>query len=350
MRMQDLHFDLPRSNMATMPPESRGEQPDRSRLLVIDRSAGAIEHTRFFHIGRYLRAGDLLVINNSATVPAALHGTLRSGESVAVHLMPPRASAPGEREAVLETAASVAVGTRIVFGGGALEATVAAQRPDVVALYRLRFRASNGTPTGDVIARLLQPIVYREYVEGDWDLRYYQTMFAKAPGSSEMPSAARHFTPDLVAALQAGGVEIAELTLHTGVSGVEIEEATAEEHAMYEEEYNLPIATADAINCAKREGRRVIAVGTTVTRTLETCANDDGTVTSGHGWTDLYIIPGFRFRAIDGLITGLHEARSTRLVLLTAFAGDAALVLRAYNEALIRGYRWHEWGDATLVV
>lgn len=333
-----------------MPREARGERRDGSRLLVIERARQTIAHSRFFNIGRYLRPGDLLVINNSATVPAALYGVLADGTPVAVHLTPPRTPNSALREAVLDTPAPIRNGDRIRFDGGSLEAVVVGRRADVVALHEILFRAGSDRPVDELIHTLAQPIVYKDYVAGDWDLQYFQTIFARVPGSSEMPSAARHFTPELLHALTVQGVEIAELTLHTGVSSVEIAEPTVEAHVMYEEEYDLPGATATVINRAKAEGRRVIAVGTTVTRTLETCASADGTVTPGHGWTNLYITPGYRFKALDGLITGLHEARSTRLVLLTAFVGDKDLVLRAYHAALVRGYQWHEWGDATLVL
>lgn len=350
MRLNELHFTLPRANQAAMPPEARGERRDGARLLVIERATQRVSHTRFFHIGRYLQPGDLLVINNSATVLAALAGRLEDGTPVNVHLAPPRTANLLNREAVLESAATIQPGDHIRFNGGSLEAIVGGRRTDVAALHHLAFQSRNGTSAETLLQRLAEPIRYKDYVQGDWDLSYFQTMFAAVPGSSEMPSAGRHFTPELLSRLQAHGVAVAALTLHTGVSSVDIEEEVVEEHAMYEEEYDLPAATAETVNRAKAEGRRVIAVGTTVTRTLETCANDDGTVHGGHGWTNLYITPGYRFKAIDGLITGLHEAASTRLVLLTAFAQDKDLVLRAYGEALVRGYRWHEFGDATLVL
>lgn len=350
MRLHELHFDLPRANQAAMPREARGQRRDASRLLVIDRGNAQMSHTRFYNIGRYLRPGDLLVINNSATVPAALHGRLGDGSPVEVHLTPPRSGDLAHREAVLDAAVPIRAGERIQFDGGSLEAVVEGRRTDVTALHRLVFRAGDGQSLHEALHTLSKPIIYHDYVEGDWSLDYFQTIFARVPGSSEMPSAARHFTPELLRALHERGIETAELTLHTGVSSVEIEEETVEDHVMYEEEYNLPVETAAIINRAKTEGRRVIAVGTTVTRTLETCANVDGTVTAAHGWTNLYITPGYRFKAIDGLITGLHEARSTRLVLLTAFAGNKKLVLQAYHQALVRGYQWHEWGDATLVL
>lgn len=349
MRLAELHFDLPKELEASVPREMLGERRDESRLLVIDRASGQVGHFRFYQLDQLLRPGDLLVFNNSAVVPAALVGVRQDGRQVVVHLAPPRNGDLVHREAVLNCGCRLQPGDRIVFNGGSLEAIVEGRRPTIDALHRITFRARNGKVTEELLSALSKPITY-EYVQGEVSLAALQNVYASVPGSSEPPSAGRHFTPELLERLRAHGVEMTQLTLHTGVSSIEIEEENVEEHTMYEEEYNLPAEAAEAINRARREGRRVIAVGTTVTRTLETCAREDGMVEARHGWTDLYITPGYRFKAIDGLITGLHEAKSTRLVLLTAFVGDKDLVLQVYNEAIERGYRWHEFGDACLVL
>jgi len=234
------------------------------------------------------------------------------------------------------------------FNRGGLIADIRGRRDDIRELWQLQFRATNGKTAEQTMNELLEPIRYH-YLDDQYDLSYFQTVYASEPGSAEMPSAGRHFTLELLEQLQAQGVALTFITLHTGVSSIDIAEEEVEQHVMYEEQYRVSVDAAEAINAARAEGGRVIAVGTTVTRTLETVTDEDGVVHPAEGWTELYITPGYRFKAIDGLVTGLHEPTSTRIVLASAFAGHE-LLLEAYRDAVGRGYEWHEFGDAMLVL
>jgi S-adenosylmethionine:tRNA ribosyltransferase-isomerase len=351
MKRKELHFELPDSLSATAPAEARGLRRDEVRLLVIHRDTGAIDHRHFYEIGHYLRPGDVLVLNASATRPAALRGATDSGQEIEARLSAQWSQNHGGRiwQAVVEPDDSVLrAGMRLRFAGGRLPATVVGQRPDLGKFWLIEFDL-NGKAMDDWLADAGQPIRY-DYVQGDVGLDAYQTVYAQFPGSAEMPSAGRAFTPELLAALNANGVYLARIILHTGVSGLPIEEEEVEQHRMYEEWYQVTAEAAQAINHARAGGGRVIAVGTTVTRTLETVAGEDGEVQEGEGWTTLYITPGYRFKAVDGLITGLHEPDSTRMVLAVAFAGSKDLMLRAYQEAISQSYLWHEFGDVSLIL
>jgi S-adenosylmethionine:tRNA ribosyltransferase-isomerase len=351
MKREELHFELPGELSASAPAEARGLRRDEVRLLVVHRDSGQIEHRRFYEIGDYLRRGDVVVLNASATRPAALRGTTESGQEIEARLSAQWSRNHGGRiwQAVVEPEdADLRPGTHLSFGGGRLAATVVGRRPDFERFWLIEFEL-NGRPMDDWLMDVGQPIRY-DYVKGQYGLDAYQTVYAQFPGSAEMPSAGRAFTPELLASLCQNGVYLARIILHTGVSGLPIEEEDVEQHAMYEEWYQVTPEAAQAINHARERGGRVIAVGTTVTRTLETVADEDGVIHEGEGWTTLYITPGYRFKAVDGLVTGLHEPDSTRMVLAVAFAGSKELMLRAYQEAISQKYLWHEFGDVSLIL
>jgi S-adenosylmethionine:tRNA ribosyltransferase-isomerase len=348
-------FDLPHDLEAGQPPEYRGLARDGVRLLVAD-SAGPGEapsrharfrharfrHARFRDLGHFLSPGDVLVVNTSATIAAAVDGRRPGGTPVTVHfstalddgswlveLRPPgRATGP---------VTDASAGDRVALPAGAaltLQAAVSRR------LWRARVAAE-----GDVrefLAASGHPISYA-YVTASWPLTAYQTVFARDPGSAEMPSAGRPFSTELVTRLAVSGVVIAPVTLHTGVSSLEAGEAPLREW------FRVPGPTAELVSRARATGHRIIAVGTTVTRALETRAAPDGTVTAGQGWTDLVLGPNRPARAVDGIVTGWHAPGASHLSLLAAVAGPD-LVSDAYAEALRHRYLWHEFGDSCLLL
>jgi S-adenosylmethionine:tRNA ribosyltransferase-isomerase len=330
---------------ATEPPEARGVARDAVKLLVA--RPGEVSHARFADLGDYLSPGDLLVVNNSATMPAAVDGH-RAGRPIAIHFSAARAdkvwvvelrpagSAPGYLT-------DIRPGERIDMpGGGALVIKSSYPKP---GRNGGRLWTARVVVEGDVVlylARHGRPIRY-SYVPRPWPLRYYQTVFARHAGSAEMPSAARPFSTELVTDLVAAGIAIAPITLHAGVSSAEAGEPPVPEP------FHVPPATARLVNFTRATGGRVIAVGTTVTRGLESAATADGVVRPAAGWTDLVLGPDRPCRVVDGLITGWHDAGASHLLLLEAVAGPD-LVAMAYREAVEHGYLWHEFGDSALLL
>jgi S-adenosylmethionine:tRNA ribosyltransferase-isomerase len=333
-------FELPAGLEAGQPPEARGVARDDVRLLVAD--GGGLRHARFADLGQFLRAGDVLVVNNSATLAAAIDGGRPDGSMVVVHfsnllddgswlveLRPPgRATGP---------VGDAMAGERIGLPAGA---GLVLSEPATPRLWRARVAVE-----GDVRSYLAvhgRPISYA-YLSGSWPLAAYQTVFAREPGSAEMPSAGRPFSTDLVTALVAAGILIAPITLHAGVSSPEAGEPPLREW------FRVPGPTADLVTYSRAAGRRIIAVGTTVTRALESSAAPDGTVTAAEGWTDLVLGPERPARAVDGIISGWHAPGASHLDLLAAVAGTA-LVSGAYAAAIRHRYQWHEFGDSCLLL
>jgi S-adenosylmethionine:tRNA ribosyltransferase-isomerase len=343
-------FALPPELAAREPPERRGVPRDRVRLMVLDRRTGRAEHTRFHRLGDYLRRGDLLVFNSSRTLPASLDGCAESGGPclevrLAEHL-------PDDSWLALLVCrggdpfgCGLCAGMRIAFGRG-LTATVGERDRHIPRLWKVRF-SRTGTELIDLLYRLGKPVRY-EYISEPWDLDYYQTVYAREPGSAEMPSAGRAFTWRLLFALQRRGIEAAHIVLHTGLSSYLDDELDAR-HPASEEEYLVSKEAAAKVNRARASGRRVIAVGTTVVRALESAAGAGRRVGAGHGYTRLHITADHFLQAVDGLLTGLHEPEASHLDLLTAFL-PADKVRTAYEEAVQLGYLWHEFGDLNLIV
>jgi S-adenosylmethionine:tRNA ribosyltransferase-isomerase len=342
-----LDFDLPPLLEATEPPERRGRGRDDVRLLVARRAEQRLTHARFWQLPDVLEPGDLIVVNTSATIPAAVPGRLPDGTTLEVHvstalpaglwlveLREPQgpASAPfmgGEAGWNLRLPAGASVELLTPYAGGA----------------RLWVAALHLPEGGDLVCYLRHnghPIRYL-HVREPWPLSDYQTVYGTEPGSAEMPSAGRAFTPELFTALAARGVVVAPLVLHTGVSSPEADEAP------YPEPYRVPAATAALVNHTRARGRRVVAVGTTVVRALETVADEIGVAHPGEGWTELVVTPERGVRVVDGLLTGWHEPRASHLALVEAVAGRELLTL-SYEAALEAGYRWHEFGDLHLVL
>jgi S-adenosylmethionine:tRNA ribosyltransferase-isomerase len=334
-------FELPHALEATAPPEARGLDRDEVRLMVARRNSGHIEHAQFRDLPRYLGSGDLLVVNTSMTMPAALAATREDGTELTLHVATQAPHMPGERWWVVELreAKPMHAGELIAVGGGA-SFELAAPYAGGTRLWLARFHGALALPAH--LARHGRPIRY-SYVREEWPLTDYQTAFALQPGSAEMPSAGRPFTPALITRLVAQGILVAPLVLHTGVSSPERHEPP------YPERYSVPQATADLVNHVHERGGRVIAVGTTAVRALETAAAPDGSVAAGEGWTGLVVTPQRGLFAVDGLITGWHEPQASHLQLLEAAAGEP-LLRRSYGEALSAGYLWHEFGDSHLVL
>jgi len=342
MKRDELYFDRPATLQASVPPEQRGLARDEVRLLVSSPSGHS--HSTFVELANFLRPGDLLVVNRSATLPASLPAVGKAGPLLlnlstnygnGLWLAEPRWQHDQPGPLPLRAGETVAVG----------EMTLQLLAPHP-GLPRLWFVRGEGDLC-PLMARYGAPIRYG-YVAEPLPLTAYQTIFSKLPGSAEMPSAGRPFTRRLLRRLQARGVQFAGLTLHTGVSSLEIETEEVTAQPMYAEPFHLPAATAKAINHARQEGRRVIAVGTTVVRALE-AAWHGGKVNAARGFTRLYIHPQRAVHTVDGLITGLHDPLASHLAMLYAVAGES-LIRSSYEEAVREGYLWHEFGDSHLIL
>jgi S-adenosylmethionine:tRNA ribosyltransferase-isomerase len=336
-------FDLPAELSATEPPEERGLARDEVRLLVAGEDG--VEHASFLDLPRFLQPGDLLVVNTSATLPAAVPGSI-DGRRISLHMSTHlddgtwvvELRRPDGRGPISDAAAGEEVA--LPSGGRAILVTPVTAGNEGTRLWRAR--VITDAPVELWLARHGRPISY-PYVAGSWPLSAYQTIFAKHPGSAEMPSAARPFSQRLITELITDGVVVAPILLHAGVSSLEAGEPPQPEP------FSVSHSTARLVNHAKRSGGRVIAVGTTVTRALESAASLEGGVDPDQGWTNLVLGPDRPARVVDGLITGWHAPEASHLSLLVAVAG-APLVETAYRAALKHHYLWHEFGDSCLLL
>ncbi|HJQ27932.1 MAG TPA: S-adenosylmethionine:tRNA ribosyltransferase-isomerase [Rubrobacter sp.] len=357
-----LRFELPPELEAGEPPEARGLRRDEVRLMVSYLDDDRVVHSRFRDIPDFLEAGDTLVVNTSGTMNAALPAEYRDGTPLTVHLS---THLPADLWVVELRSSS---GDEPVLDGKFGEALVLPEGASIVLhtpylsenrqwgeRFNRLWLATLNLPVNfnDYLERHGSPIRYR-YVRESWPSSYYQTVYATEVGSAEMPSAGRAFTPELITRLVAKGVQVVPLILHTGVASLEDDEPP------YEEFYRVPPETARAVNTARTAGRRVVAVGTTVVRALETVTDNDGVTHPGEGWTDLFITPERGVRSVDAMLTGLHEPRSTHLSMLEALVGSGSAcplatkgryhLKIAYSEALEQGYLWHEFGDLHLIL
>jgi S-adenosylmethionine:tRNA ribosyltransferase-isomerase len=343
MRLEDFDYSLPPEFIAQEPVEPR----DSSRLLVLNRKSGKTAHAVFRDIGTYLEPGDLLVFNDTRVIPARLAAAKeRTGGRVEVLLL--RRLEPQTWEALVG-GKHVRAGTRLELAGGKgserLRAEVVADLGESRRVLRFsqpitpRLPALGSTPLPPYIHKTLR------------DPERYQTVYARDPGSAAAPTAGLHFTPELIDRLRAEGVGTAFVTLHVGLDTfAPITETNVEEHAIHAEWIGVPKETAAAVRAARASGRRVVAVGTTSVRALETAADrGGGTPAACEGDTRLYITPGYRFRAVDAMITNFHLPHSTLLVMVSAFAGREK-ILAAYAEAKREGYRFYSFGDAMLIL
>jgi len=339
MRLADFDYVLPRDRIAQSPAAPR----DSARLLVLSRADGTIAHRVFRDLPDALRPGDALVLNNTRVLPARLRGRRDTGGAVELLLLRP--GADGVWEALVRPGRRVREGQRLIFGNGALEATAGRRTPTGTRLVTLACRGDLLTVLHEIGEMPVPPYIERRLD----DPECYQTVYAEREGAVAAPTAGLHFTQALLEAVRARGLDLAVVTLHVGLGtfrAVEVDDVTA--HRMDAEWYEVPQAAADIVNAARARGGRVVVVGTTGVRTLESVAQDDGTVRPGSGWTELFITPGFRFRATDALITNFHLPRTTLLMLVSAFAGRER-VLAAYQVAVREGYRFYSFGDAMLI-
>ena len=357
MRSQ-VGFTLPPELEATAPPEARGLRRDQVRMLVVEREGGALEHRRFSDLPRLLDPGDLVVVNDSRTLPASLLGRTRSGEQVEIRLaardgarwaaLPLGVPAGGGDPALVATDArpappSLAAGELLTFAGG-LTATVLGRHEEAAPLIWLAFDAG-GPALLQALHRAGRPVRYG-YVPRPWGLRHYQTVFAAAPGSVEMVSAARPFSLQIVRELRRHGIEVATISLHAGLSTYG--DLATDRAFVPAEPYHVRPATARAVNHRRATGGRVIAIGTSVVRTLESCAREEWAL-AGAGTTRLRVTAEHRLALVDGLLTGFHEPEASHLDMLGAFLAPEVL-RHAYREALAAGYLWHEFGDVCLIL
>jgi len=328
-------FTVPPANEATTTPERRGLARDGVRLLVSDRAANTHRDAAFRELASFLRPGDLLVANDSATIPAALVARRAGGETFPLHL----STWIADDLWIAEPRASVIAGERAELAGGNVATFLAPIDASDARLWYLGLALTQ--PLGEMLAQHGTPIRYR-YVTEAFPLEDYQTVFARVPGSAEMPSAGRPFTRRVLDDLDGAGVALATVTLHTGVSSPERGERP------YREWYEVPAATAAAVNATLLRGGRVIAIGTTVVRALESAVVGCEAIAS-RGWTSLIVTPERGVAVVDGLLTGFHEPEASHLDLLRAFA-DEPFLASAYGHAIERGYLWHEFGDVHLVL
>jgi S-adenosylmethionine:tRNA ribosyltransferase-isomerase len=338
-------YELPPGRIAQEPAEPR----DSSRLLVLERATGSLADAGFSDLPRWLRAGDCLVVNESRVIPARLIGALE-GDGRPVELLMLRALDGGRWEALVRPGRRCGLGARVSLAGGTARATVLEHRGEGVRGVEIE----SPWPLDELLERHglppLPPYIERHDAPKPEDWERYQTVYATEKGSVAAPTAGLHFTRPLLDRLRAANIGIHNVTLHVGAGTFRpIRSAHVEGHRLEAEAAEVPAGTAEAVNRARAEGRRVIAVGTTTTRTLEWAADEAGRVRAGRGAADLFIYPGHRFRVVDALVTNFHLPRSTLLLLVSAFAGREG-VLDAYRHAVSGGYRFYSYGDAMLIL
>jgi S-adenosylmethionine:tRNA ribosyltransferase-isomerase len=345
VHLQEFDFTLPPELIAQFPAHKR----DHARLMVVDRAQPALVHEVFYNIGEYLHSNDVLVVNDTKVIPARLRGRkMHTGGKVEVLLLHERSA--GTWEVLLRPMARVAIGTQVEFGPGILRGEVIQRQPE--GLVVMSFTPPDIYPRLETCGEIpLPPYIKRQAREGrhSLDVERYQTVYAQHPGAVAAPTAGLHFTAELLAALERRGIRRAAVTLHVGwgtFQPVRVVDVT--QHRMGKEFYHLTAANAAIIQQARAHGGRVIAVGTTVTRALETIVCSTGTLMASSGWSELFIAPGYQFKIVDALITNFHLPRSTLFLLVSAFAGRERM-LHAYQTAITERYRFYSYGDAIFI-
>lgn len=340
MKTSDFDYELPEELIAQHPAAQR----DHSRLLVMDKNTGAVEHRVFRDIVNYLHAGDVLVLNNTKVIPARIFGVKEGGTAkIEVLLLKRDDDLPNTWEVLVHPGKRAKVGTVIDFGEGRLKGEVIA---NTSAGRKVTFHFDGiFEEILEELGTMPLPPYIHEQLE---DQNRYQTVYAKVDGSAAAPTAGLHFTTELLETLRQNGVEIEEVLLHVGLGTFKpVSEEDIEDHEMHSEYYEISQETADRINKAKAEGRRIISVGTTSTRALESAAKD-GRLQAGSGWTNIFIYPGYKWQIIDGLITNFHLPKSTLMMLISALS-TREHILAAYKEAVVQRYRFFSFGDAMFI-
>lgn len=339
MKKSDFDFYLPEELIAQTPLEKR----DGSRLLVLDKESGAMEHRHFYDLPEYLHVGDCLVLNNSRVLPARLIGTRPGGGAVELVLL--RDLGEGRWECLSRPGRKTKPGTELFFGGGELKATVEAVAEGGNRIVKFDYQGI----FLEVLERLgkmpLPPYIKEELQ----DPERYQTVYSRELGSAAAPTAGLHFTNELLEKIQAMGVKVCYVTLHVGLGTFRpVKEDEIENHEMHSEFCIIPEDTARTVTETKQKGGRIVAVGTTSCRTLESFAKDDGTLEACSGWTDIFIYPGYSFKCIDALVTNFHLPESTLIMLVSALAGREH-ILNSYKTAVEEKYRFFSFGDAMFI-
>lgn len=340
MKVSDFDYELPQELIAQDPLPTRSD----SRLMVLGRADGRVEHRQFTDILDYLAPGDCLVLNNTRVIPARLYGVKEdTGAQVEVLLLKRREN--DVWEALVRPGKKLRPGARVRFGDGLLTGEIVEVVEEGNRLVRFHYEGIFEELLDRLGQMPLPPYITHELR----DKNRYQTVYARHDGSAAAPTAGLHFTEELLGKVREKGVQIAEVTLHVGLGTFRpVKAEQVLDHHMHSEFYQVSAEAAETINRAKREGRRVISVGTTSTRTLESAADENGFLCEKSGWTDIFIYPGYQFRVIDGLITNFHLPQSTLIMLVSAFAGREQ-VLNAYREAVRERYRFFSFGDAMYI-
>ena len=339
MKVSDFNYDLPEELIAQVPIEKR----DESRLMVLNRKDKTIEHKTFKDIIDYLNPGDCLVRNNTKVIPARIYGKKETGANVEFLLLN---NIEGDIwETIVRPGNKLHVGAKVIFGDGILKAEIIDTMPGGTRKVKFEYKGIFNEILDKIGLMPLPPYIHEELKERD----RYQTVYAKYDGSAAAPTAGLHFTPELLNKIEEKGVSIANVTLHVGIGTFRpVKEENVEEHDMNSEHFYIKEEDVEKINTAKKNGKRVISVGTTSCRVLETIADENGMVKETEGDTNIFIYPGYKFKCLDGLITNFHLPQSTLLMLVSALA-DRDFILRAYNEAVKEKYRFFSFGDAMFI-
>ena len=339
MKVSDFDYELPEELIAQTPIEKR----DESRLMVLDRKKQTIEHRKFKDIIEYLKPGDVLVRNNTKVIPARIYGKKETGANVEFLLLH---NIEGDIwECIVRPGNKLHIGTKVIFGDGLLKAEILDIMEGGTRKVKFYYNGIFNEILDKIGLMPLPPYIHEELKEKD----RYQTVYAKYEGSAAAPTAGLHFTEELFEALRKKGIEIANVTLHVGIGTFRpVKEETVEEHKMHTEHFYIKKEDVEKINSAKKEGRRVIAVGTTSCRVLESIADEQGFVKETEEDTGIFIYPGYKFKCIDGLITNFHLPQSTLLMLVSALAGKE-YIMKAYKEAVKEKYRFFSFGDAMII-
>ena len=340
MKTDDFDFELPENLIAQTPIKNR----DESRMLVLDKETGNIEHKHFNEIINYLNEGDTLVLNDTKVIPARLYGVKEDTNAVIEILMLKELGENGW-ECLTKPAKRIKLGTVVSFGDGRLKAICTEIKEEGIRVFELKYEGILYEILDSLGEMPLPPYIHEKLEDKD----RYQTVYAKNIGSAAAPTAGLHFTKELISKIEEKGINVAYVTLHVGLGTfrpVNVEDVT--KHKMHSEFYVMSKETADILNKAKQENRRIISVGTTSTRTLETIMNLYGEFRECSGWTEIFIYPGYEFKAVNSLITNFHLPKSTLVMLVSALAGKEN-IMNAYNEAIKEEYRFFSFGDSMFI-
>lgn len=340
MKLSDFYYELPQELIAQEPAAQR----DQSRLLVLDKISGDIEHKSFKDIISYLNSGDCLVLNNTRVIPARLFG-VKEGTLGKIEFVLLKRIDRDTWEVILKPGKKAKPGSRFVFGSGELIGEVIEIVDDGNRIVKFHYEGIFEQILDKLGNMPLPPYITKKLE----DKERYQTVYSKEKGSAAAPTAGLHFTNDLLDAIRNKGIKVVFVTLHVGLGTFRpVKVQNILEHKMHSEYFEIPEETADIINDTRQKGGKIIAVGTTTSRTLESCTDDSGLVNSRSGWTDIFIYPGYKFKIVDSLITNFHLPESTLIMLISAFAGREN-VLSAYKMAVSEEYRFFSFGDAMLI-